>query len=371
MAEAKQAPKADPQTKIEELHRNFAVDMSKFEVKADEKNEETTKLFQLNFIDQRIESKGQIYSKIFTNKDINEIKKAIKFDGIQNTKLQQIILYSLSKKNKKYVVNYSITKTDKENFIEFTINYDTEFFAIKIDLIIPAKLTDFDALKKELKRVTTKLNDAVTLVTTSGNEIRVLKQKIQNLQVISKKQTKEINDFKNEFTNIIRDEINDAFQKIGNKVSYSTPIVFTEGYKETFQRQEGWNIIAMNYADRIDDDIYLNDNGDIILNEGKYIVEGFSFIDGSHNTTMQFVSKDGELNIPGFVCYSHYNIPWHNVSSTTIYLPKQTIDIEQTTEFETKIYNENGAHGYVYFDDLLKDKMGYCYSTSITIQKIS
>ena len=353
-----------------EMYKSFVIHIKKF--KGNQKgSEDDVKLFEANFTDRDPLSKGQQYSKVFTNKDLATIKKEIQFHGIENEKLKQIILYSLSEQNTKYGLQFDVISNNTEKYIKISIEYDTEFFSINFSVNIPAKLSDFDAMKQELKRTTTKLTQTSTLITSFKNEIRLLKQKSQTLELKNKEQLQEFSDFKEGYINQIRNELDTAMKKLkGGTVL--PPILFRELYKETIKRSFGWNTILFNSFNKDDDIKYNNENGEIILKQGKYIIGACTYLDGGYNAQIQFLSKDDDnKKLCGTMSYGDYKIEWNNYSSSSSMILNQLLQVTDENEiFYCRVYNSNDAAGFCYFDDNCKDINGYCYSTALSIQKI-
>ena len=173
----------NPKCKVNKMYNEFTINIIKFESKNDDSND--TNLFHLSLTDKTTKNNGQRYGKSFKNSDLNVIKQNIGFKKIKNEKLMDIILYSLSIKNVKYNIVYKIINTDNDHYIEINIEYDTGFFTMNIMFKIPAKLTDMDGIKSELRNTKKMLENKTKKLNQALNELKLIK--------------KEFNDFKSNY----------------------------------------------------------------------------------------------------------------------------------------------------------------------------
>ena len=170
-------------SKVSELYSAFNIEIIEFESKNDDnKSNDDNNAFGLSFINKNNKQK---YYKLFNLNDCNNIKRNTELGMIKTDKFINIILYSLSKANNKNSVSFKEINND----LSISIKYETDFFTVNIGLNIPAKLSDIEIVKSELKALKNKTKD----------ELAILKDKLQKTENELKETKKELNALKQEF----------------------------------------------------------------------------------------------------------------------------------------------------------------------------
>ena len=172
---------------------------------------------------------------------------------------------------------------------------------------------------------------------------------------------------------IIDESKTDNNSRINNGIQLNT-VLFKELYKYNFYRSKGWNNIKLSIDDNKCDDIYLNNNetcSNIILNKGKYIVKGQTFLLNGSCTQLQLKSLNNKIMINGNICFGESaNVDGSGCTSIILDTP---LNIHKKTEFILRIYCHNGrgrVPGIYGISNDVKNSNGFVYATSLCIQKI-
>ena len=163
-------------------------------------------VFSLKFISKNGDNKGKIYYKMYNNNDLNDIKNKIGVPILKNNDLTETILYSLSKNNDKYNIKYELIDNNENNALNIFIEYKAGMISFNIELNIPCKLSDIDIIKNELKKMYKIISDSKRELTAKTlkidnleQQLRELKQELNEIRIHNNDKTKITNDLKANF----------------------------------------------------------------------------------------------------------------------------------------------------------------------------
>ena len=359
-----QKPNLDEVSKVNALYSAFDVNVSVFDKKMDDIKDDDPKMFSLTFTEKK---QGNIYTKIFSNSDLDLIIKGSEFKNIKKDQLIKLILYSLSKRNTQNDIKYDII-SDKHNLrsLKIVIQKDLGLLTVHFELIIDRKLTEMELLKNEL-------NKSHQIIINTKKELIGTKQDLR--------ETKErLNTMEEKYSELLS-TVKALTTKMSQIRSITSTVVFKEVYtKKKMFRAQGWNILKLHSDDvKQNNDMYLNDD-QIILNKGNYIIKGQTFLLRGDWTQLQFKSidgsNDGSIKLNGSYAFGTCNTVknkdrcYVSIGCSSILLDHE-IKLSKKTTFIVQVYCDT-IDGFVPTPkNDCHDNKGYVYATSICIQKLS
>ena len=358
--------------KCAKLYERFNID-TKYTPTNDIKIDDDMPLFQVTFVDKK--GTNDTYSKHFNTKDCDlirdksKIKKTIGNDGLTKT-----IIYCLSPNNTKHNIKYNIT----QDSLKIWISYKSEVYFFDIEVNIPKMIpkidvskkisNDINDIRKELQLSNQKLTDKSIKLDNTVDELKETKNKLA--------ETEEKLEVTIEQLNVLRQGMKKLQQQIDSikdkhdSPTIRPPVLFTELYDGLIQREKGWTKIELNHCDSKDDDIiWIQNDGEIKLNKGRYIIKANTFLSEGRYTQLQFKSNDDckdPITLYGNVGYA-YDKNYVGVSS---FILDQMITIDNPTTFHVRVHASKNSGGSLYFCDALKDENGFCHGTSVSISKV-
>jgi len=292
------------------------------------------------------------------------IIKASEANNIKKDKLIETIVYSLSKKNTENDIKYDIIR-DKHNLrsLKIKIRKDLGLLTVFFELIIDGKLTEMELINHELRK--------------SHQIIKNTKKELEGTKQDLRKTKEKLNVMEGKYSELLS-TVEALTTKMSKIRSITSTVVFKEVYnKKKVFRQKGWNILKL-YSDDMkqNNDIYLNDDDEIILNKGVYIIKGQTFLLRGDWTQLQFKSIDDRIKLNGSYAFGTCNTVknkdkcYVSIGCSSILLDHE-IKLSKKTTFIAQVYCDT-HDGFVPTPKYeCHDKKGYVYASSICIQKLS
>eukprot|EP01084_Bolivina_argentea_P000807 1489_1 len=299
-------------TKYYLLQKQFRVQSKTFNINNEKSDNNDTKMFYLKFVDRSSENKHQIYEKIFTVQDCNNILTEAKCGAMNISNFVQCTLYCISDKNSKHQIKFNV----KERGLQIVIIYKTEFVPFSFIFNIPKK---------------------------NMNEIEILKLRVHECERT----------------------INNLRKQLSSVPMIYEPILISEIVTDSKRRNQGWNNIELNDSTPDNDDfVKLNvENGTIDIEKGVYIVEAHAESYNVQGLIIQLKSDDEQIIVNG--------IPSYSVTIGASRIIRQVMHVKKKCNIVfreyCKIASNHGVHYNVHWP---KQELANIYVACVSIQKI-